>query len=110
MHTRCPERVTEAVQQRLDKNPQVMRVRRETAKHPPDTLKMRIGVTHFLMKRPAEASFVHELRYQVVGDRPRDLAVCRFGQFVASSRATVRSRRHRRACPGDLDREGAVCQ
>ena len=41
----------EAVQQRLDENPQAMRVRRETAEHPFGTLKMRMGATHFLMKR-----------------------------------------------------------
>jgi hypothetical protein len=42
--------VLEAVQQRLDKNPQAMRVRRETVEHPSGTLKMRMGATHFLMK------------------------------------------------------------
>src|SRR6202045_862993 len=44
------EHVLEAVQQRLDENPQAMRVRRETVEHPFGTLKMRIGATHFLMK------------------------------------------------------------
>jgi transposase len=43
--------VLEAAQQRLDKNPQAMRQRRETAEHPFATLKMRMGATHFLMKR-----------------------------------------------------------
>jgi hypothetical protein len=43
--------VLEAVQQRLDENPQAMRVRRETVEHPFGTLKMRMGATHFLMKR-----------------------------------------------------------
>jgi hypothetical protein len=42
------ERVVEAVQTRLDKNPQAMRVRRETVEHPFATLKMRMGATHFL--------------------------------------------------------------
>src|SRR6202040_2298381 len=37
------ENVLEAVQQRLDKNPQAMRQRRETAEHPFGTLKMRMG-------------------------------------------------------------------
>jgi hypothetical protein len=46
------EHVLEAVQQRLDENPQAMRQRRETAEHPFATLKMRMGATHFLMKRP----------------------------------------------------------
>jgi transposase len=45
------EHVLEAVQQRLDKNPQAMRQRRETVEHPFATLKMRMGATHFLMKR-----------------------------------------------------------
>jgi hypothetical protein len=41
----------EAVQKRLDKNPQAMRQRRETVGHPFGTLKMRMGATHFLTKR-----------------------------------------------------------
>ena len=45
------EHVLEAVQRRLDKNPQAMRQRRETVEHPFGTLKMRMGATHFLMKR-----------------------------------------------------------
>jgi hypothetical protein len=44
------EHLLEIVQQRLDENPQAMRVRRETAEHPFATLKMRMGATHFLMK------------------------------------------------------------
>src|SRR5262245_60791758 len=43
------EHVLEAVQQRLDANPQAMRVRRETAEHPFGTLKMWMGATHFLI-------------------------------------------------------------
>src|SRR5467141_1147865 len=45
------EHVIEAVQKRLDDNPQAMRQRRETVEHPFGTLKMRMGATHFLMKR-----------------------------------------------------------
>jgi len=45
------EHVVEAAQTRLDQNPQAMRVRRETVEHPFATLKMRMGATHFLMKR-----------------------------------------------------------
>src|SRR5208283_2712581 len=41
---------TEAVQERLDKNPEAMRVRRETAEHPFGTLKARMGTTPLLMK------------------------------------------------------------
>jgi hypothetical protein len=40
------EEVVEAVQQRLDKNPEAMRQRRETVEHPFGTLKMRMGATH----------------------------------------------------------------
>src|SRR5690349_19099811 len=50
------EHVLEAVRQRLDKNPQAMRQRRETAEHPFGTLKMRMGATHFLMKRLPKVS------------------------------------------------------
>ena len=45
------EHVLEAVQQRLDENPEAMRQRRETVEHPFGTLKARMGATHFLMKR-----------------------------------------------------------
>jgi len=45
------EEVLETVQQRLDENPQAMRQRRETVEHPFGTIKMRLGATHFLMKR-----------------------------------------------------------
>jgi transposase len=45
------EAVLEAVQRRLDENPQAMRQRREVVEHPFGTIKMRMGATHFLMKR-----------------------------------------------------------
>ena len=44
------EHVVDAVQKRLDENPQAMRVRRETVEHPFGTMKARMGATHFLMK------------------------------------------------------------
>ena len=44
------EHVLEAVQERLDKNPEAMRVRRETAEHPFGTLKARMGTTPLLTK------------------------------------------------------------
>ena len=62
------EHVLEAVQQRLDKNPQAMRLRRETAEHPFATLKMRMGATHFLMKRlpkVATEMALHVLAYNL---------------------------------------------
>jgi transposase len=73
------EHVLEAVQQRLDANPQAMRQRRETAEHPFATLKMRMGATHFLMKRlpkVATEMALHVLAYNltrvmnIIGVRP----------------------------------------
>jgi hypothetical protein len=60
--------VLEAVRQRLDENPQAMRGRRETAEHPFGTLKMRMGATHFLMKRlpkVATEMVLHVLAYNL---------------------------------------------
>jgi transposase len=45
------EHLVDDVQRRLDENPQAMRQRRETVEHPFGTIKMRLGATHFLMKR-----------------------------------------------------------
>jgi Transposase DDE domain len=62
------EDVLEAVQRRLDKNPQAMRQRRETVEHPFGTLKMRMGATHFLMKRlpkVATEMALHVLAYNL---------------------------------------------
>ena len=62
------EHVLEAVQKRLDKNPHAMRQRRETAEHPFGTLKMRMGATHFLMKRlpkVATEMALHVLAYNL---------------------------------------------
>ena len=44
------EEILESVQDRLDKNPEAMRTRRETVEHPYGTIKMRMGATHFLCK------------------------------------------------------------
>jgi transposase len=62
------EHVLEAVQRRLDANPQAMRMRRETVEHPFGTLKMRMGATHFLMKRlpkVATEMALHVLAYNL---------------------------------------------
>ena len=62
------EHVLEAVQRRLDENPQAMRQRRETVEHPFGTLKMRMGATHFLMKRlpkVATEMALHVLAYNL---------------------------------------------
>ena len=44
------EHVLEAVERRLDENPDKMRIRRQTAEHPFGTLKAWMGYTHFQMK------------------------------------------------------------
>jgi len=62
------EHVLEAAQKRLDENPQAMRQRRETVEHPFATLKMRMGATHFLMKRlpkVATEMALHVLAYNL---------------------------------------------
>jgi transposase len=62
------EHVLDAVQRRLDTNPQAMRVRRETVEHPFGTLKMWMGATHFLMKRlpkVATEMALHVLAYNL---------------------------------------------
>jgi transposase len=73
------EHVLEAVQTRLDNNPQAMRIRRETVEHPFGTLKMRMGATHFLMKtlpKVATEMALHVLAYNltrvmnIVGVKP----------------------------------------
>jgi macrodomain Ter protein organizer (MatP/YcbG family) len=78
------EHVLEAVHARLDKNPQAMRQRRETAEHPFGTLKMRMGATHFLMKRlpkVATEMALHVLAYNltrvmnIVGIQPLMAAI-----------------------------------
>ena len=62
------ENVVEAVQRRLDEHPEKMRQRRETVEHPFGTLKMRMGATHFLMKRlpkVATEMALHVLAYNL---------------------------------------------
>ena len=78
------EHVLEAVQTRLDKNPEAMRTRRETVEHPFGTLKMRMGATHFLMKtlpKVATEMALHVLAYNltrvmnIVGVKPLLVAI-----------------------------------
>ncbi len=78
------EHVLEAVQQRLDENPEAMRVRRQTAEHPFGTLKVRMGATHFLMKtlpKVATEMALHVLAYNltrvmnIIGIKPLMAAI-----------------------------------
>ena len=78
------EHVAEAVQRRLDENPEAMRVRRETVEHPFGTLKARMGATHFLMKtlpKVATEMALHVLAYNltrvmnIIGIKPLMAAI-----------------------------------
>ena len=83
------EHVLEAVQQRLDANPQAMRQRRETVEHPFGTLKMRMGATHFLMKRlpkVATEMVLHVLAYNLT----RVMSIIGVQRLLAAMRARPR--------------------
>lgn len=62
------EDVLDQVQERLDGDPEKMRIRRETAEHPFGTLKSWMGSTHFLMKTLKNVSTemsLHVLAYNL---------------------------------------------
>ncbi len=62
------EAVLEAVQTRLDRNPDKMRVRRQTVEHPFGTIKSWMGATHFQMKTLKNVSTemaLHVLAYNM---------------------------------------------
>jgi len=62
------EAVVEAVEARLEKEPERMRVRRETAEHPFGTLKCWMGYTHFqtkTLKRVSTEMSLHVLAYNI---------------------------------------------
>jgi transposase len=80
------EHVLEAVQRRLDENPQAMRQRRETVEHPFGTIKARMGATHFLMKtlpRVAAEMALHVLAYNLT----RVMNIIGPGRLIAAIRA-----------------------
>ena len=73
------EAVLEAMQHRLDRQPNAMKLRRQTVEHPFGTLKAWMGSTHFLTKRLPRVSTemsLHVLAYnlkrvmQIMGIRP----------------------------------------
>ena len=62
------EAVLEAMQDRLDRQPEIMRVRRQTAEHPFGTLKLWMGASHFLtrtLKRVRTEMSLHVLAYNL---------------------------------------------
>jgi transposase len=80
------EDVLEAVQKRLDENPQAMRQRRETVEHPFGTMTARMGATHFLMKtlpRVSTEMALHVLAYNLT----RVMNILGIGPVLAAIRA-----------------------
>jgi transposase len=62
------EAILEAMQDRLDCDPQIMRVRRQTVEHPYGTLKAWMGATHFLtrtLNRVSTEMSLHVLAYNL---------------------------------------------
>ena len=62
------EAVLETVQDRLDRNPDKMRVRRQTVEHPFGTIKAWMGATHFRMRTLAKVASemaLHVLAYNM---------------------------------------------
>jgi len=79
------EAVIKAMQQRLDHDPNKMRVRRQTVEHPFGTLKAWMGSTHFLMRTLKHVSTemsLHVLAYnlnrvmRLLGIAPLMQAMC----------------------------------
>ena len=86
------EHLLEAVQQRLDANPQAMRLRRETVEHPFGTMKARMGATHFLTKtlpKVAAEMALSVLAYNLtrVDEHRRDQAADRCDRGLRPSRS-----------------------
>jgi transposase len=80
------EGVLDAVQRRLDQQPDAMRVRRQTAEHPFGTLKAWMGATHFLtrtLNRVSTEMSLHVLAYNM----KRVFAIRGVGPLIAAIRA-----------------------
>jgi Transposase DDE domain len=106
----------EAVQKRLDENPQAMRERRETAEHPFATLKMRMGATHFLMKRlpkVATEMALHVLAYNltrvmnIMGIQPCS-AIIEFPIRLRTREPNMNKQRGEQVGPSDGRKRGAA--
>lgn len=62
------EAIIEAMQERIDRNPNTMKLRRQTVEHPYGTLKAWIGSTHFLTRtltRVSTERSLHVLAYNM---------------------------------------------
>ena len=80
------EAVIDAMQERLDRKPDAMRVRRATVEHPFGTLKAWMGATHFKMKtleRVKTEMSLHVLAYNL----KRVIAIMGAGPLMTALRA-----------------------
>ena len=80
------EAVIDAMQARLDRDPEKMRVRRQTVEHPFGTIKYWMGATHFLMKtleRVRTEMSLHVLAYNL----KRVIQLLGIGGMIAAMRA-----------------------
>ena len=80
------EHVLDAVERRLDENPDKMRIRRQTAEHPFGTLKAWMGYTHFQMKTLKNVRTemaLHVLAYNI----KRAMAIIGAGPLIAAIKA-----------------------
>jgi hypothetical protein len=77
------EAVVEAMERRLDRAPEAMRIRRRTVEHPFGTLKAWMGSTHFQMKTLKHVRIdasLHILAYNF----KRLIAILGVGQLIAA--------------------------
>ena len=82
------EHVLEAVEQRLDENPDAMRMRRQTVEHPFGTIKSWMGSTHFqtkTLKRVATEMALHVLAYNL----KRVMNIIGIGALIAAMRTVA---------------------
>ena len=80
------EAILEAMQHRLDRQPNAMKLRRQTAEHPFGTLKAWMGSTHFLTKRLPRVSTemsLHVLAYNL----KRVMQIMGIGPLMQAMRA-----------------------
>jgi transposase len=80
------EEVIEAMQRRLDREPEKMRVRRQTVEHPFGTIKFWMGAAHFLTKTLARVRTemsLHVLAYNI----KRVMKILGIGPLMAAMRA-----------------------
>ena len=76
----------EAMQRRIDKHPEFMRIRRQTVEHPFGTIKRWMGASHFLtrsLERVRTEMSLHVLAYNM----KRVMKILGIGSFIATMRA-----------------------